>query len=306
MNSPLIVKEASAWVLEALQQKDPDELWAKTWYEGECCCLFADSNVGKSIYAVQIADYLSNTGKRVLYCDFELSAKQFQLRYTENEVSHPFSTKFLRAEFDISKDTGEAEKNVIDCIEETCRDNHVEVLIVDNITFLNSMTESASEASAVMRQLTRLKRDLQISILVLAHTPKLPPNTALDANNLAGSKRLFNFFDSAFSLGFVGEKSSDMRYFKQIKVRYGNFLFGANNCLCYKIEKAGAFLRFTPTGVMTENTIISNKQLAEISILKGAGKSIRQISELTGLSKSEVHRKLKLADEKTEILSKSI
>ena len=57
-------------------------LWLSLWHEGEVACLFADTNMGKSIYAIQIADHVSQS-RPVLYFDFEMSDKQFQLRYTD-------------------------------------------------------------------------------------------------------------------------------------------------------------------------------------------------------------------------------
>lgn len=49
--------------------------------------------MGKSIYAVQIAKAISSAGRRVIYFDFELSDKQFQLRYTDPDTDklYPFS-----------------------------------------------------------------------------------------------------------------------------------------------------------------------------------------------------------------------
>ena len=75
------IKTANRTILEASQLPTPRALWDSFWYEGELSCLFADSNVGKSILAVQIADRIARTDN-VLYLDFELSEKQFQLRYT--------------------------------------------------------------------------------------------------------------------------------------------------------------------------------------------------------------------------------
>lgn len=46
----------------------------KLWYQGEVSCLFADSNLGKSLFAVQIAEQIAKR-HRVLYLDAELSAK---------------------------------------------------------------------------------------------------------------------------------------------------------------------------------------------------------------------------------------
>ena len=48
-------------------------LFDKLWYEGEICILFADTNVGKSILAVQIGDSISR-GKAIR--GFEIEAKR--------------------------------------------------------------------------------------------------------------------------------------------------------------------------------------------------------------------------------------
>lgn len=69
------IKTANRTILEAFQKPTPRSLWDCFWYEGELSCLFADSNVGKSILAVQIADRIARTDN-VLYLDFELSEKQ--------------------------------------------------------------------------------------------------------------------------------------------------------------------------------------------------------------------------------------
>ena len=76
------VKTANRTIKEAALRPNPDALWLTLWYEGEVCCLFSDSNLGKSIYAVQIATSIADK-QRVLYFDFELSDKQFQLRYSD-------------------------------------------------------------------------------------------------------------------------------------------------------------------------------------------------------------------------------
>ena len=46
-----IIKTANQTIQEAALRPNPEALWLSLWYEGEVCCLFADSNLGKSIYA---------------------------------------------------------------------------------------------------------------------------------------------------------------------------------------------------------------------------------------------------------------
>ena len=99
LESRLTAKPAKAWIKDAKGKLVPKALFGDFWFEGELCICFADSNVGKSILAVQIADSISK-GKPipkfsneapqepVIYFDFELSEKQFERRYSKNYTSH--------------------------------------------------------------------------------------------------------------------------------------------------------------------------------------------------------------------------
>ena len=78
----LEIVDANLAMERASMCQNPKPLFDPFWYEGEIGCLFADSNVGKSILAMQIAADIAKE-QRVLYFDFELSEKQFQLRYTD-------------------------------------------------------------------------------------------------------------------------------------------------------------------------------------------------------------------------------
>lgn len=73
----LSIKSANRTLTEASMTANPEQLYGEFWFEHEIGCLFADSNVGKSILAIQIAEDIAKTGETVLYFDFELSEKQF-------------------------------------------------------------------------------------------------------------------------------------------------------------------------------------------------------------------------------------
>ena len=66
--------------------EDTQPLYKELWYENEICVLFAESNVGKSILAMQIGEHIARNGKNVVYLDYELSIKQFYKRYS-NETN---------------------------------------------------------------------------------------------------------------------------------------------------------------------------------------------------------------------------
>jgi hypothetical protein len=104
------VKTANKWIEQAKTRVIPKMLFGEFWFEGELCILFADTNLGKSILAVQIGNSISNgigiqgflfeaNGQLVLYFDFELSDKQFENRYSINYQEHYiFHDNFIRVE----------------------------------------------------------------------------------------------------------------------------------------------------------------------------------------------------------------
>ena len=167
------IKTANRTILEASQKPTPRSLWDCFWYEGELSCLFADSNVGKSILAVQIADRIAQTDN-VLYLDFELSEKQFQLRYTnEHGNLYSFPERLYRVSLDCdSLLDANFEEAIIGSIEQMALQTGCRIFIVDNLTYLCCAMEKGDAAGRLMIQLNNLKKKYELSILVLAHTPK--------------------------------------------------------------------------------------------------------------------------------------
>jgi predicted ATP-dependent serine protease len=193
---------ANGTIKEAAMLANPRALYLSFWYEGEVCCLFADCNLGKSILAVQIANDIARTDK-VLYFDFELSDKQFQLRYSdENGNLFTFPDNLYRVSIDRDamdmNDLSNFEDAIIKDIEDTITSTGAKVAIIDNLTYLCLQAEKGDAAGSLMFKLMALKRKYGLSLLILSHTPKRPMTAPITQNDLAGSKRLMNFFDSAF------------------------------------------------------------------------------------------------------------
>lgn len=257
-------------------QRNPVQLWKEYWIENEVCCLFADSNVGKSILAVQIGDAIAkriNPCEAVLYYDFELSKKQFEIRYTDEETNIPygFSDNFIRVELNTDAVNDYCERTrksfddvLIDGIEANIRKYNSRIIIIDNLSWLVNMKDSASTAGKLMKNLCSLKANYGLSILVLSHTTKRNLGTAITQNSLNGSKKLANFFDAMFSIG-MSIVSPSVRYVKQIKVRTGEFKYGPDNVELYSVVKDGSMLRYNYVGRSTENEQLkpSRKQTAK-------------------------------------------
>ena len=290
LSSIFSAKTANETIEAAKVEKNPSMLWKEYWYENEVCCLFADSNVGKSILAVQIANSIAKTLKnneKILYYDFELSQKQFEKRYTDekSQETFNFSDNFVRVELNgdaLNNYCRETKKSLDEAlfegIEENIKTYNSKILIVDNLSWLSNMKNSGATAGKLMQKLCMIKRKYSASILVLSHTPKRNLGSVITQNSLSGSKPLTNFFDAMFTIG-MSLKDSSIRYVKQIKVRTGEFKYDTDHVELCRIEKNGSFLGFKHIGYSSEKeqlTSSSSKVKTSSSYPKKRGRKIKR------------------------------
>lgn len=292
----LSIKSVNQAMSEASLRSNPKELFGPFWFEGEIGCLFADSNAGKSILAVQIAEDIAKN-YRVLYFDFELSDKQFQLRYTDSQGNlHHFPATLYRVSLDpdnLANLDLPFEETVIRDIEKAAVACEANIIIIDNISILCMQMEKGDDAAKLVQNLRALKNKYGFSILIIAHTPKRDMSRVITQNDLAGSKKLFNFIDSCFALGTSAQGTS-FRYLKQIKVRNCGIQYGTDNVRVYRIEKDGALLHFVYLHDSPEHEHLKeqNREELKMEVKKrvSEGLSVRDISRELGISKSAVGR----------------
>lgn len=308
------VKTGNRWIEQAKTRPIPQMLFGEFWFEGELCILFADTNLGKSILAVQIGNSISRgeqirgfkleTAKQpILYFDFELSDKQFENRYSVNfEQHYSFDDNFIRVEINpdaaIPENLG-FEDFLNHSLERSIIETGAKILIIDNLTYLKNETEKAKDALPLMKHLKALKNKYGLSILALAHTPKRDLSKPITRNDLQGSKMLINFCDSSFS---IGESNIDksLRYIKQIKQRNTEQIYDAENvCVC-QIDKPFNFLLFEFVNFgkewehLKQQTDRERENVSEKVIeLKQQGRSLREIGAELGISHMKVSRILK-------------
>lgn len=135
--------------------------------------LFARSNAGKSIFATQLAEEIAREEK-VLFIDCELSNKQFEMRYTDEETNerHVFTVHFLRAEIDPASLEGvDMSEAVLQSIEIAAQ-RGIRKVFIDNLTFICRDAEKAVTAAELMIRLARLKKMYDLTMVVIAHTPR--------------------------------------------------------------------------------------------------------------------------------------
>ena len=299
----------------------PEMLFGSFWFRYELCILFADTNTGKSILAVQIADsicrgeaiggfQLEGGAAPVLYFDFELSDQQFRHRYSTEAEVYPMPAGFYRAVLkpvtsQKAKRFATYQEYFNNELENAIIATRAGVLIIDNISSLRYGTHAAG-ALKLIAWLQSIKNNYSLSILVLAHTPKRNPAKPITRNDLQGSKMLINLCDSAFA---IGESSTQpgLRYLKQIKQRSSEQQYGSGNVALCEIKKEGSFLHFGFNGHAHEaqHLMPYTEQQREatakrITELNAEGKSIRQISLQLGVPTTTIFRVLKRAEKYTD------
>lgn len=298
----LSIKSANDWIEDSIKMPDPKTFFNGLIVQYENTVIFAASNVGKSILAMQIAEHIA-WSEKILYLDLELSSKQFQMRYTDATTGeiHMFPSNFQRAEIDPEYIVGlDLEQEILDSIEEAAIQG-ITFFVIDNITFICNDSEKGATAGNFMMKLIRLKRKYGLTTIVIAHTPKRRSWEPITQNDLAGSAKLMNFFDAGIALA-RSAKDNNLRYLKQVKVRTGEYNYGADNVIIYDISKDNGCLKFELQGYAKEDDHLKNRDSGDdydeiIGILKlqRDGKTIREIAEILDMSKSSVQRRLDTA-----------
>ncbi|MBD1395499.1 AAA family ATPase [Mucilaginibacter glaciei] len=308
----LSIATGNRWMELGEREPEAKMLFGELWFQNELCILFADTNVGKSVLAVQIGHSIAQ-GKAVapftlqappatvLYIDFELSTQQFYRRYSNGKQVYKFSENFYRAQFNtgyqVESDAPQNDDLLIAAIEYKIKQVHATVLIIDNISCLRGGTENASVALRLIKNLKDLKTDHNLSILVLAHTPKRRnPGLPLSADDLHGSKLLINLADSAFAIG-TSSADRQLRYLKQIKQRSSAQAYGEDNiCLC-RIIKPHDFLQMQFEGHSHERLHLRTRHMLnrellapKVAELAAKGYKQRQISSELGIALGVVNK----------------
>lgn len=205
----LEIRPASHWIIPPSQQKPRPELYGPMWLKGDVCLLFGPKGVGKSLFAVQLAEDLA-TGQRsltdlsvpravatgaltrprlktrdsrlkTLLIDFEQTTAQFTERYTYPSPipgKLPCRTRFHFQRASIGEVgqipacfKGSVHKYLQHSIGEAIAASGAQIVILDSINYLFRGRITAGAMTNVLKTLKLYAQMHQVSILATAQSP---------------------------------------------------------------------------------------------------------------------------------------
>lgn len=289
--------------------------------EGDLTILFGRSNVGKSFLSYQIAEavasgknvlnVLDNIGiknygetkylnlnnetpaQKVLYVDFEATIEKDYIRYSTRESKlegnsvkpYQFSQNFISAFPD--RLTVADNLLFIDAIELEVIKSGAKVLIIDNMSAISQDNEKSGNTAKLMNKVKDLQRRHKLTVLLMAHTPKIVQGEAIIANNLAGSSNLYNLADSVMAINMT-TMADDVRYIKQLKSRYNEIQYHKDNVVAIKFItrpdglKGFEFLNYEPEEELikpVDKMTRADEDMDIINLIIHFGRTASQIAE---------------------------
>jgi archaellum biogenesis ATPase FlaH/transposase len=281
---------------------------------GDLTILFGRSNTGKSFLAFQIAEAIAS-GKNVLdvltlvdntsstkyynlnnqteaqpviYFDFEATVEKNYNRYRKanNEPYQFNSNLFLSYPEKLAIDDPTM---FIDAMGEETTKAGAKVVIIDNLSAISIDNEKSGNAGKLMSKLRDYQRAKNLTVIILAHTPKVYENQPITENNLAGSKNLFNLADSVIAINTTTQ-GNNIRYIKQLKSKFNEKAFESDNVIT---------IRFTEglTGLKGYDFLGYNEEEALIKAIEKTQKEEEQeeiinLVTLFNMSYSEIAKEL--------------
>ena len=286
-------------------------LWQNYWIKDGLCLLFANTGVGKSTLAVQMGIEAArmNPDEMVLFFDLEMFEDEFYSRFVNPETGEKFNTpkNFVRVEPDFDGEMSQALKGkkyyeMLELsIEMAVKDEDARIIIIDNLTSVNTKPEDGEEATKFMQWLRNVQRRYHLSVLVVNHITKQNSYKPLEANDMAGSKRLQNATTELIGIGTVYDEPEKI-YLKLFK-RRGRDESGLLNSGLVQVfhrTQEGGLLHFEEEDICQESDCLpelnhcgmpkrtqkKEETIRQVVELRSEGLSYREISEELGIGRS--------------------
>ncbi len=300
------LRKANECIIAAKLMRPPDRLFDDFWRSGELAMLFGPQGTGKSILAVQMAEAIARgcgidgfamTGKRqkVLYVDLRLSEKQFGQRYATDGKQYKLSENFYH-------DRPNADEDLCKWLREKIREHGFRVVVIDDLSAVRQTFDGTRETLKLMRELKRLKDELDVSVLVIASSQEQRKGEIISEAHLLRSRVLCDAADSVFAIG-VHAGNADYRYLIQTRSLSGPMKWHAGNgpVCSIKVSDEGLLGMAFDERFVAEMDEETREMICTVKWGIDAGASYREIADELGISKSKafrLHKKWNAALEK--------
>lgn len=119
---------------EGMKEEKRKALYKNLWFEKELTILFGETNCGKSLLALQIAEDIAKGGDKVMYFDYEMNMSQLCDRYSNEERTkrYEFSENLIRAriDFDLECDFKARRERLFMRLEEAASKSNIKIFII--------------------------------------------------------------------------------------------------------------------------------------------------------------------------------
>lgn len=288
------VQDMSSFVEAGKLLDDPIELVENIVVEHETTVLFADTGVGKTTLALQMAIGMAAEGRRTMYVNFELSPLQIAKKFTDKVI--PPELFIANIDYSLMNDVTD-QSLILGEIENQALKHGTSVIIIDNLTNLCINSKEGSEAGTIMLKLLSLRMMHDWTMLILAHVPKRKPTDPITINDLAGSKIISNIADNVVAMN-KSKLGADKRYLIQLKYRSLPIKLDYRNVQELTLTTTDGYLHFELGGFCEERLHLPRsrdekeeleKEIAE-ELMKPQRESYREIAQKLGTSASKVSR----------------
>ncbi len=224
--------------VEAMKNIKPLEWIWEPYIPRNCVSILASrGGVGKSGFALWLANELAAKGKKIVYIDAERCGYHIKQRSEDWNLSHLNDIEFAMTQLEDGSAQTSAPTTLVDLYDlirsyNKTKLRKIDLIILDSLTvFARSLDTNRRDTMAMyLEEMTRIAVECDTGILLLAHTKKKQSSDdMLNLDSIAGSGAITDLARSVMVMDFGS--SPDVRIIKQMKIN----LSASSDPLTFKI-----------------------------------------------------------------------
>lgn len=265
---------------EALDQVDDNyskSLLGPLMHQGDVVGLVAESNVGKTILAMQLAEFwcsgkfelegLRNEAgpQKVAFLSAEMSDVQMKRRYSSEKGGvFKFSDNLIYVDKNLENE--EKMKAMVKVLVKKAQPN---IIIIDSLCQVaDSDMTKMTQVKPLIKYFKEIAKENNVTFLIILHTKKRSAvdrrKDKMDKYSLYGSSAITNMFDALWALDQALREN--VKIITQVKSRDGDLVYNNDNALIMSMVKdePDNFLRFSLERVAPIGNLLVEKKSSDI------------------------------------------